>query len=319
MSKYVFGVDIGGTTVKLGLFTDDGTLREKWEIKTTAVEGDNTAILMDVNRAIQAKITEKGMDKADVLGIGMGVPGPVLADGTVNKCINLKWGVFNVVQTMQSITGFKVKAGNDANVAALGEQFRGGGQGYRNIIMTTLGTGVGSGVILDGRIIPGAFGAAGETGHFAVCDDEPEVCGCGKRGCLEQYASANGVVRLGKRAVEANSKAASPLPTKLGSQCEVNSVNIFRLAQEGDALALQVAERYFDILGKGLSYMSCVIDPDAHVLGGGVSNVGQYLVDGVTKAFRKHCFHASTNAKIMVAKLGNDAGIYGCCAMILGD
>lgn len=317
MKKYAFGADIGGTTVKLGLFTDDGTLLEKWEIKTTAVEGDNTAILKDVNSAIQAKIAERGIDKADVLGIGMGVPGPVLADGTVNKCVNLKWGVFNVVEAMQSISGFRVKAGNDANVAALGEQFRGGGQGYQNIVMTTLGTGVGSGVIIDGRILSGAFGAAGECGHFAVCDDETETCGCGKKGCLEQYASATGVVRLGKRAVEANAKAADPLPTQLGDRYAVNSINIFKLAQEGDALALKVAAQYFDLLGKGLSYISCVVDPDAYVLGGGVSNVGQYLVDGVTKAFRKYCFHASTGAKIMVAKLGNDAGIYGCCRLVL--
>ena len=130
MSKYAFGADIGGTTVKLGLFTGDGVLLEKWEIKTTAVEGDNTTILMNVNAALQAKIIEKGIERADVLGVGMGVPGPVLADGTVNKCANLKWGMFNVVETMQHITGFRVRAGNDANVAALGEQFRGGGQEY---------------------------------------------------------------------------------------------------------------------------------------------------------------------------------------------
>lgn len=183
--------------------------------------------------------------------------------------------------------------------------------------MTTLGTGVGSGVIINGHILPGAFGAAGEIGHLAVCDGETDICGCGKRGCLEQYVSANGIVRLGKRAVEANRKAAPPLQTELESQCEINSVNIFRLAQKGDALAVQITEQYFDILGKALSYVSCVVDPDAYILGGGVSNVGQYLVDGVSKAFRKYCFHASKGAKIMAAKLGNDAGIYGCCRLVL--
>ncbi len=318
MKKYVFGVDIGGTTVKLGLFDGDGLLLEKWEIKTTAVEGDNTAILSDVYAAIKAKMLEKGIENGDVLGIGMGVPGPVLADGTVNRCVNLKWGVFNVVQTMQSISGFKVMAGNDANVAALGEQFKGGGQGYDNVIMTTLGTGVGSGIIVGGKIIPGAFGAAGEVGHMHMIDGEPDVCGCGKTGCLEQYVSANGVVRLGNRAVAANAASDTPLETKLGSELAVNSINIFAQAQKGDAVAVKIAEEYFDILGKALAYMSCVIDPDVFVLGGGVSNVGAYLVEGATKAFKKYCFHASSNAKIMVAKLGNDAGIYGCCKMILG-
>ena len=313
MGKYIFGVDIGGTTVKLGLFDGGGGLLDKWEIPTAVVEHDDTAILRDVSAAIRAKQAEKGIAGEDVLGVGVGVPGPVLADGTINRCVNLGWGVFNIEKTMSELCGFRVKAGNDANVAALGEQFRGGGRGYGNVVMITLGTGVGAGVVVDGRIVPGAFGAAGEVGHMHINDGETEMCGCGRQGCLEQYASANGLVRVAERYLAAHPE----VPTALGRDVKVSSVTVFQQAQAGDRAGLAIVEKFFDTLGLALSYIACVIDPECVVIGGGVSNAGQYLIDGTARAYQKYCFHASKEMKVMRAQLGNDAGIYGACGMIL--
>lgn len=313
MGKYIFGVDVGGTSVKLGLFDSEGNLLDKWGITTAVVKNDNTAILHDITNAIQAKQAEKGIASEDVLGVGLGVPGPVLADGTINRCVNLGWSVFNVVETMSAICGFKVKAGNDANVAALGEQLRGGGKGYGSVVMITLGTGVGAGVVVDGRIIPGAFGAAGEVGHMHVRDGEPDLCGCGKRGCFEQYASANGICRIARQYLAAHPQQ----PTALGREVEINSISVFEQARAGDKAGLAIVEEYFDILGRGLAHIACVIDPECIVIGGGVSNEGQYLIDGVTAAYQKYCFHASKDMKIICAQLGNNAGIHGACGMVM--
>ena len=199
MSQYVFGVDIGGTTVKMGLFEADGTLMDKWEIPTRTANGGE-AILPDVAESIQKKMQEKGIEKSAVAGVGVGVPGPVDDDGVVHVAVNLGWGVFNVNETLSGLLdGMEVKAGNDANVAALGEMWKGGGQGYKNMVAVTLGTGVGGGIIINGESLSGAVGAGGEIGHIHVEDAEEDVCGCKNQGCLEQYASATGVVRLAKR------------------------------------------------------------------------------------------------------------------------
>ena len=198
MDKYVFGIDVGGTTVKCGLFTAEGVVLDKWEIRTNK-ENSGASILSDITNAINAKLAEKKIDKSDVLGVGIGVPGPVKGDGTVLSCVNLGWGVFNVNEKMSELIGLPVAAGNDANVAALGEMWKGGGQGYQDVVMVTLGTGVGGGIILDGKIWAGSNGAGGELGHMIVNPEETDVCGCGGHGHLEQYASATGIVRMAKR------------------------------------------------------------------------------------------------------------------------
>ena len=183
MKKYAFGVDIGGTTIKIGLFETSGNLIEKWEIPTRTQE-NGTYILNDIAEAIAAKLAEKNISEKEIEGIGVGVPGPVGDDGTVYKCVNLGWSVFNVAIELERKTGFKVKVGNDANVAALGEMWQGGGKGYKNLVMVTLGTGVGGGVIINEKIIPGSDGAAGEIGHLRVKERETETCGCGNHGCF---------------------------------------------------------------------------------------------------------------------------------------
>ena len=198
MGKYIFGADVGGTSVKMGLFDMAGMVVDKWEIPTRT-ENAGEHILPDIADSINQKIAENRYIKEDIAGIGMAVPGPVDAAGVVNKAVNLGWGVTPVKETMEKLCGIPTVAGNDANVAALGEMWKGGGQGYDSLVLVTLGTGIGGGIIVDGRLVTGADGAGGEIGHMHVMDDEPEACNCGCKGCLEQYGSATGIVRLAKR------------------------------------------------------------------------------------------------------------------------
>ncbi len=314
MKKYLLGVDVGGTMVKLGIFDLQGKLLEKWSIDTV-LSDDELSILRDIWAAASAKMAEKGMSADEFQGIGLGVPGAVLDDGTVNRCVNLGWGRFNVKEALEGISGLPVAVGNDANVAALGEQWMGGGAGHDSIVMVTIGTGVGGGVIYKGKIATGFFGAAGEIGHVHVMDGETRTCGCGKKGCLEQYTSANGINYLAEKYIAQHGENG----TKLGREIPFSSINIFKEARAGDPTAQGIIDQMFDMLGKTLSYVSCVIDPEAFVIGGGVSKEGQYLVDGLEKAFRKYAFHASTEAKILLAKLGNDAGIYGAARIAMGE
>lgn len=311
MKEYGFGVDIGGTSVKLGLFRTSGELLDKWEIPTRKEDG-GSQILPDVAESVKEKLEERGIDTEDVQGIGVGVPGPVTPEGVVRRCVNVGWGVFNVEETLSGLTGYPVKAGNDANVAALGELWQGAGKGAKNIVMVTLGTGIGGGVIIDGNIVAGATGAGGEIGHLPVNDDETLTCGCGKKGCLEQYASATGVVTLTKRALEA-----SDLPSSLRELKEPTAKDLFDAAKEGDALALEVLEQFGKILGKGLASVACVVNPEIFVIGGGVSKAGKIITDVVEKYFVPYAFHACRETQFKLAELGNDAGIYGCVKMIL--
>ncbi|MCF0133172.1 MAG: ROK family glucokinase [Blautia sp.] len=312
MKKYAFGVDLGGTTVKMGLFETNGDLLDTWEIPTRT-ENDGENILPDIAAAVEKKLAEKEISKLDVEGIGIGVPGPVGSDGTVYKCVNLGWDIFNVAQRMETLTGLKTKAGNDANVAALGEMWQGGGRGYKNIVMVTLGTGVGGGIIINEHILAGATGAAGEIGHIPMLDDEEEQCGCGKKGCLEQYGSATGVVTLAKRYLAAHEGQ----ETKLSSFEKLTAKDVFDCAKEDDAAALAVVEQFGQLLGKGLASIACVVNPEAFVVGGGLSKAGDILMEVVRKYFRQYAFHASRETEFKAATLSNNAGIYGGVRMVL--
>lgn len=309
----VFAVDVGGTTVKLGLFDREGTLLEKWEIPTRIQDG-GSQILPDVVAAIRACMARTGITPDQVVGVGFGVPGPVDGKGVVQKCINLGWGVFNLKQAVNELMPEfpNVLAGNDANVAALGESWMGSGNGCENSVMFTLGTGVGGGVVLNGQIIAGANGAAGELGHLTVEPDETTPCNCGKKGCLEQYASANGIVRLAKRIM-----ADRDTPSPLRSMDTFTSKDICDLAREGDELAGVILDRCARYLGQGLSFAACAFDPQVFIIGGGMSRAGAILLDAVERYYRSFAFHPSVDTPIVAAKLGNDAGIYGCAAMVL--
>ena len=311
MKKYAFGVDIGGTTVKLGLFDKEGTVLDKWEIPTVT-ENAGAAILPDVANSIQNKMEEKGITAEQVSGIGVGAPGAVDSKGTlVSGAVNLGWGVFNIPEVLGGYVDLPVKAANDANVAAFGEMWQGGGKGYQNLVAVTLGTGVGGGIIVDGNIVIGANGAGGEIGHIHLEDNEEEVCGCKNKGCLEQYASATGIVRLARRRL---AKDDTPSILREG---ELTAKAVFDAVKEQDALAIEVAEQFGDYLGKGLAAVAGVVNPEIFVIGGGVSKAGEVILDYVEPAFRKYAFVACKNTKFALATLGNDAGIYGAAGLIL--
>lgn len=312
MKKYAFGVDIGGTTVKMGFFKTDGTILDTWEIPTRTEE-NGKYILQDIADTIVDRMKEKEISGSDIEGVGMGVPGPISSDGTVLKCVNLGWGVFNVEEELNRLTGFKVKAGNDANVAALGEMWQGGGKGYRNLVMVTLGTGVGGGVIIDEKIISGAAGAAGEIGHIPMKDDETETCGCGKKGCLEQYASATGIVRLTRRYLEAHKD--EEIQTVLQTDCTAK--DIFDAAKQGDKVALSMVEEVGLMLGKALASIACVVNPEAFVIGGGMAKSGEILLNAIRKYYKEYAFHAARNTVFKEAELSNNAGIYGGVRLVL--
>lgn len=309
MSQYVFGVDIGGTTVKMGLFEAEGNLLDKWEIPTNKQNGGE-AILPDVAESIRSKMQEKNIEKSVVKGIGVGVPGPVDAQGIVHKAVNLNWDEFNVSERLSELLGgMKVKAGNDANVAALGEMWKGGGQGYKNMVAVTLGTGVGGGIIINGEILSGAVGAGGEIGHIHVEDDEADACGCENHGCLEQYASATGVVRLAKRKLMGDEES-------ILRDGELSAKAVFDAVKAGDKVAVWIAEQFGYYLGKGLAAVAGVVNPEAFVIGGGVSKAGEVLFEYIRPYYDKYVFHASRNVDFKLATLGNDAGIYGAAKMV---
>ncbi len=310
MSRYVFGVDIGGTTVKLGLFNVEGELLEKWEIPTRTQE-NGSLILPDIARSIEEKISEKQIAREDVAGVGAGAPGPIDSEGVVHKAVNLGWDVFSIRKTLEELVNLPVMAGNDANVAALGEMWKGGGQGSKDLVMVTLGTGVGGGIITNGRVLTGAGGAGGEIGHIHVNDSEEESCNCGNKGCLEQYASATGITRLATR------KLAESSSESLLRQGEVSAKTVFDAVKRGDALAMEVAEEFGKYLGDGLSVIAGVVNPDTIVLGGGVSKAGEVLIDYVNPHYQKNVFHGSRDARFVLATLGNDAGIYGAARLVL--
>ncbi len=308
--KYVFGVDLGGTTVKIGLLDNYGNKQEVWEIPTRKGDG-GSHILPDIADAIRDKMKEKNIDDADVAGVGIGVPGAVDGNGNVMQAVNLGWGKFNIRDELHSLVKLPVKAGNDANVAALGECWKGGGKGYKDMLMVTLGTGVGGGIIVDGKILNGATGSGGEIGHIHLQDDEVEACGCGNHGCFEQYASATGAVRVARRVLEATD-ADSKL-RHMDFECK----DIFDLAKEGDEVAVEATKKYGDYLGRGLAAVASTINPEIIVLGGGVSKCGEMLFDLLKPSYEKYVFPGCKDVKFALAELGNDAGIFGAAKMFI--
>ena len=300
--KYAYGVDIGGTTMKVGLFDRTGTLLERWELPTRREE-NGAEILPE----LAGWLRSQSVPLSELEGVGVGVPGPVEGAEVVNGCPNLGWGRVPVSETLsRQLNGLPVRVGNDANVAALGECWQGAGMGRNNLLLVTLGTGVGCGVVVDGALLPGAHGAAGELGHVQVCSDETASCGCGKRGCLEQYASATGIVRLARQYGLA-------LPEPLTAK------SVLDAARAGDELARRVAEEAGRTLGLALSWAACLLDPELILLGGGVARAGEVLLDPVRAQYRQSVFYGARETEFAPAALGNDAGMYGAARLILSQ
>ena len=309
--RYGFGVDIGGTTVKIAWFEESGKMLQEWEIPTVR-ENEGEQILPDVAASLDAFLKENGISKECVIGIGVGVPGPVNSKSVVNRCVNLGWGVKDIAGELTALTGLPVKAGNDANVATLGEYWQGSGKEFDSMVMATLGTGVGGGIVVEGHMLHGAHGCGGELGHIVLNRDETEVCGCGKRGCAEQYCSATGLVRIaGKRL--AQDDTASLLREKQNLEAR----DVFEAGKQGDAVANEILEQYYDYLGEFLADVCATVDPEVIVLGGGVCKAGQVLLDGIRRHFNKYAFHATTGVKFAVAQLGNSAGTCGAFKLAL--
>ena len=298
--KYGFGIDLGGTTVKIAYFDENGTMLDKWEIPTVTADGGKQ-ILPDIAASVKQYIADKGIAESDILGLGIGVPGPVNGAGLVNKCVNLGWGVFNISEELSNLTGFPVKAGNDANVAALGEFWKGGGQGCNNMIFVTLGTGVGGGIVINGQLLHGSHGAGAEIGHMVLNRNETAKCGCGKCGCVEQYCSATGIVRMAEQQ----------------GMKDVTCKDIFDAGKADDETALKVLDQYYAYMGEFLGTLCSVIDTESIVLGGGVSTAGQMLIDGTLPYFKKYVFHGASDVTFSLASLGNDAGAYGAFKLAL--
>ena len=303
-------MDVGGTTVKLGLFTVEGELLDKWEIKTYT-ENEGERILPDVTKAIKEKITEKKLAADEICGIGVGVPAPVDKNGAIERAANVGWKAKEIKKELEELTGYPCVIGNDANVAALGEMWKGGGVGYRNMIMVTLGTGVGGGIIINGKILTGENGAGGEIGHMCVNLEETDTCGCGGHGCLEQYASATGISRLARKKMEHETRATILTKEDLSAKA------VFDAVKEGDEVAIEVATEMGNYLGHAMADMAAVLDPAVFVIGGGVSKAGEVLLSFIEKPFMEKAFFANKNVKFKLATLGNDAGIFGAAKMVL--
>ena len=310
--RYGFGIDVGGTTIKLAFLDETGTMKDKWEIPTRTEDGGKN-VLPDIAASVKEYLEREGYTNDQIIGIGIGVPGPVSDAGIVNKCVNLGWGIIDLHGELSVLTGLPVKGGNDANVAALGECWKGGGQGAKDMIMATLGTGVGGGVVVGGKIIPGFHGAGGEIGHITMNPREKKACGCGKKGCAEQYCSATGVVNMTKRYLETH-KSTSVL-SNMNFECK----DVFAAAKNGDKVAQRALDGVYKMLGQFLATLACVSNPEVIVLGGGVSKAGQPLIDGVTKYFHEYAFHACRSTRITLATLGNDAGAYGAFKLALDE
>ncbi len=309
--KYGFGVDLGGTTVKIAFFDESGTMLDKWEIPTVTTD-NGSQVLPDIAASVLKYLDDKIIPKERIIGIGIGVPGPVDDDGNVNRCTNLGWGVFNIHEALSKLTGLPIKAGNDANVAALGEAWKGGAVGCNNMVLATFGTGVGGGIVVNGQPLNGVHGAAGEIGHLTLERDEKEMCTCGKYGCAEQYCSATGIVRLAKKRL-----ALSDRESILRNIEPLTCKDVFDAGNQGDALALEVLEQVYAYMGQFLASVCCVTDPEVVVLGGGVSKAGKPLLEGAKRYFDKYIFHASESIRFALATLGNDAGAYGAFKLIL--
>ncbi|HIX67361.1 MAG TPA: ROK family glucokinase [Candidatus Anaerostipes excrementavium] len=309
--KKLYGIDVGGTTVKMGLFSEDGELIEKWEIPTRTEE-NGKYILEDIAEAIKENIEKHQISKEDLAGVGVGVPGAVLDFTKVNECVNLGWGSVDVGKELSERVECPVRVSNDANVAALGELWTGAAADYKDAVMVTLGTGVGGGIIIDGHIVDGSRGYGGEIGHMTVDPTDDRVCNCGKTGCLELYASATGIVYETKKAMKNSDEA-----TALRDLDEITAKDIFDLAKEGDAFAMKQVDQLGQKLALAFGNIALMIDPEVFVIGGGVSRAGQILLDAISKHYGTYTFGKAKEGKFLLATLGNDAGIFGAASLML--
>ncbi|MGT2846029.1 ROK family glucokinase [Streptococcus massiliensis] len=318
MEKKIIGIDLGGTSIKFAILTLAGEIQEKWSIKTNILD-DGSHIVDDMIASIQHHLGLLNLSAENFLGIGMGSPGVVdRFEGTVIGAYNLNWKTLQPVkEKIESALGIPFFIDNDANVAALGEQWVGAGANNPDVVFVTLGTGVGGGIIADGKLLHGVAGAAGELGHITVDFEQPIQCTCGKAGCLETVASATGIVNLTRRYAEEYAGDAE-LKRLIDDGQDVTAKIVFDLAKEGDELAHIVYRNFSRYLGIACANIASVLNPATIVIGGGVSAAGDFLLAGVQEVFDKNAFpQIRTSTKLALANLGNDAGVIGAASLVL--
>ena len=314
MGMYCFGIDVGGTSVKCGLFLTNGTLVEQWEIPTR-LENNGSSILPDVADAIKTKLDERGITKDNVDGVGIGIPGPVNENGEVPMAVNLHWGFKAVASELSALTGLPAKAANDANIAALGEAWKGAAEGAKNVILVTLGTGVGGGIIIDGKIFSGFNSAGAEIGHTVIVKGG-RPCMCGRRGCWEKYASARALAEDTLAAMEQH-KDNIMWSYVHGDPARVNAKTAFDAMRAGDALGTQVVQNFVEYVACGLTNLINIFQPEIICIGGGVSKEGDTLLAPVQAVVDQEDYarEGMRRTKIVTAKLRNDAGIIGAAGL----
>ncbi|MED5831194.1 MULTISPECIES: ROK family glucokinase [Streptococcus] len=318
MSKKIIGIDLGGTSVKFAILTQEGEVQEKWSIKTNILD-EGSHIVDDMIESINHRLRLLGLGAEDFIGIGMGSPGVVDREkGTVIGAYNLNWKTLQPVkEKIEKATGISFFIDNDANVAALGERWKGAGENQPDVVFMTLGTGVGGGIVAEGKLLHGVAGAAGELGHITVDFDQPILCTCGKKGCLETVASATGIVNLTRRYADEYAGDAE-LKQLIDNGEDVNAKIVFDLAKAGDELALIVYRNFARYLGIACANIGSILNPSTIVIGGGVSAAGEFLLDGVRKFYEENSFpQVRTSTKIALATLGNDAGVIGAASLVL--
>ncbi|KRL95645.1 ROK family glucokinase [Limosilactobacillus equigenerosi] len=315
-NKKLIGVDLGGTTIKFAILTAEGEIQEKWSIRTNVLD-EGSHIVPDIIESINHHLDLYKMNKDQFIGIGMGTPGTVNRElGTVIGAYNLNWKTTqNVKEQIEAGTGLPFAIDNDANCAGLGEAWKGAGNDGDDVVFMTLGTGVGGGVVANGELVHGINGAAGEIGHMIVEPDHGYLCTCGNKGCLEQYASATGIVHLAQDATE-EYEGDSPLKAAVDNGEEVTAKMVFDLAKEGDYLANTVVDKVCFYLGFAAANLSNTLNPESFVIGGGVSAAGDFLLDRVKTNFQKYAFPTvRTSTEVKLAQLGNDAGVIGAASL----
>ena len=318
MSKKIIGIDLGGTSIKFAILTSEGEIQEKWSIKTNVLD-EGSHIVEDMIESILHRLDLLQLSAEDFIGIGMGPP--VVVDrekGTVIGAYNLNWKTLQPVKDkIEKATGIPFYIDNDANVAALGERWMGAGENQPDVVFMTLGTGVGGGIVAEGKLLHGLAGAAGELGHITVDFDQPILCTCGKKGCLETVASATGIVNLTRRYADEYAGDAE-LKKLIDNGEDVNAKVVFDLAKEGDELALIVYRNFACYLGIACANIGSILNPSTIVIGGGVSAAGDFLLDGVRKVYEENSFpQVRTSTKLALATLGNDAGVIGAASLVL--
>ena len=309
--RYGFGVDIFGATTKIGFFDENGKLLDKWKMKTPMQQGGNQ-ILPALADEIDTYMRKHRLFEDDIIGIGVGIPGPVNSNGVVNKCVNFDWGVFNIDRALSGLTGLNVKSGNVATLAALGECWK--GSGTRNMVFVAMNTGLGGAVVCDGNVVFGTHGGGGEFGHMVINKTEQEACTCGRHGCVEQYCSPTGILRVAKRYLASNDT-----PSVLRRRPLTDYQQVVSAAATGDRAAVEIMNQIYDYAGHFLAHVCCVTNPETILLGGEFCRIGLPALDGISRHFHKYIFHANANVRFDFAALGTDACLHGAFKLILDE